>query len=423
MGVMALLSSRRFLNGFRSSVLALVLLAAVPAHAEENPAFILPVEGSLLRNATDFWIQIYSKYTTEQGVIHDAKDLRIIYEVVSFKGTSRAQSKAVKSVKEKYKKLLMKLHHLKLDEKPERIADLSEEEKRVYDLFLDTSDKSRFLNAAHFKRLRFQLGQKDRMLAGIKESGRYLPFMEEIFTQAGLPLELTRLPFVESSFNTRARSKVGASGIWQFMRTTGKHYLRITNVLDERNDPLRATEAASKLLKTNFDSLGSWALAVTAYNHGRTGIMKAVRKLGTENLEEIIESNKSRSFGFASSNFFACLLAAIEVERNSEKYFGQFDRERPHFFYEVELPNPILMKNLVRFMGVNEETLVDLNPGFASTVVKNHSMIPAKYRLRLPMEGLGTTSDKEAHARVFLAGFEKIPDNFRGITVKKKKGS
>lgn len=420
---MVLLRPRRFLNGFRSTVCALLLLIAAPSRAEEHPSFILPLEGSLLRNATDFWIQIYSKHTTEEGLIHDAKDLRIIYEVVSVKGSSRAQSKAIKVVKEKYKTLLMKLHHLKLDEHPERLADLSEEEKRVYDLFRDTSDKSRFLNAAHFKRLRFQLGQKDRMLAGIKESGRYLPFMEELFSQAGLPLELTRLPFVESSFNTKARSKVGASGIWQFMRTTGKHYLRITPVLDERNDPLRATEAAAKLLKTNYDSLGSWALAVTAYNHGRTGIMKAVRKLGTENLEEIIETNKSRSFGFASSNFFACLLAAIEVEKNAEKYFGKFDRERPHFFYEVELPNPILMKNLVRFMGVNEESLVDLNPGFSSTVVKNKSMIPAKYRLRLPMDGIGTASDKEAQVRVFLAGFEKIPDSFRGATVKKKKGS
>ncbi|RYZ70180.1 MAG: hypothetical protein EOP09_06495 [Proteobacteria bacterium] len=144
--------------------------------------------------------------------------------------------------------------------------------------------------------------------------------------------------------------------------------------------------------------------------------MKAVRRLGTEDLEDIIENNKARSFGFASSNFFACLLAAIEVEKNAEKYFGKFDRERPHFFYEVELPTPILMKNLVRFMGVNEEGLLDLNPGFNSLVTKNSSAIPAKYRLRLPIDATNTQIDKEAHARVFLAGFDKIPESFRKIS-------
>jgi membrane-bound lytic murein transglycosylase D len=110
------------------------------------------------------------------------------------------------------------------------------------------------LNAAHRKRLRFQLGQKDRFLDGLYQSGRFLSFMEDIFKKEGMPLELTRLPFVESSFNIRARSKVGASGIWQFMRSTARLFIKLSPAIDERNDPLRATEAAARLLRYNFES-------------------------------------------------------------------------------------------------------------------------------------------------------------------------
>ena len=109
------------------------------------------------------------------------------------------------------------------------------------------AEPNKYLNAAHYRRLRSQLGQKDRFLEGYIASGRYLPTMEKIFAAEGLPWELTRLPFVESSFNLAARSKVGASGIWQFMRSTGRLYLKIRGELDERNDPIRATEAVIDL--------------------------------------------------------------------------------------------------------------------------------------------------------------------------------
>ena len=105
------------------------------------------------------------------------------------------------------------------------------------------------------------IAHREKFEQAIKRSGRYLPLMESIFAREyNLPVELTRLPFVESSFNIRARSKVGASGIWQFMRSTGKLFLKINDGVDERNDPIRATEAAAKLLKMNFGSLKSWPL-------------------------------------------------------------------------------------------------------------------------------------------------------------------
>jgi membrane-bound lytic murein transglycosylase D len=182
--------------------------------------------------------------------------------------------KRLEQIKTFYKNTLLSIH-----KKVEKNLPLNDAEKRVAELFKNINEPRKYFNAAHNKRIRFQLGQKDRFLQGLFYSGRYLALMEKIFKTNGVPAEITRLPFVESSFNLKAQSKVGASGIWQFMRSTGKLYLKINDTVDERNDPIRATEAAAQLLKLNYESLGSWSLAITAYNHGRKGLMRAVQKV------------------------------------------------------------------------------------------------------------------------------------------------
>ena len=383
------------------------------APRELHSEFKIPSSG-VLRERALFWVQIYSKYSTQQGLLHDSRYPNVIYEEMDFEKPKRNRPAAVRAAKERYKKILMRLHDSHVEENPHPLDDLSKDERRVYDLFANIHEPNKFLAASHYKRVRFQLGQKDRFLEGLKESGRYLPFMEEIFIKRGLPFELTRLPFVESSFNTRAVSKVGASGIWQFMPTTALHFIEIGPAVDERNDPLRATEAASELLKLNYKSLHHWPLAVTAYNHGRTSLMKAVRKLGTDSLEDLIVLNKAKTFGFASSNFFACLLAAIEVERNVKTYFGDLDRERPHLFYEVKLPQSILIKDLISFMGLKRSEVLDLNPGFTLDGIRSKVRLPKGYRLRLATRGSGTRADTARKERIFKAGFAKIPKAYKG---------
>ena len=101
------------------------------------------------------------------------------------------------------------------------------------------------------------------------------------------------MPLVESSFNVRARSRYGAVGLWQFMRSTGRRYLRIGRGIDERMDPLESTRAAARLLKENYEHFGNWPLAITAYNHGRRGILRAVREVGSRDLSEIIQRYES----------------------------------------------------------------------------------------------------------------------------------
>jgi membrane-bound lytic murein transglycosylase D len=283
---------------------------------------------------------------------------------------------------------------------------MTDEEKKIYQLFSDVNEPNKFYEAASRKRLRIQLGQKDRFLDGLIQSGRYLPIMEDIFRKEGLPVELTRLPFVESSFNTRARSKVGASGIWQFMRFTGKLFVHVNDAVDERNDPIRATEAAAKLLKMNYESLGNWPLAVTAYNHGREGMVRAVRKIGSDELEEVVADYRSRSFGFASSNFFTELLAAIEVERNVDHYFGKIERAKPVPSIEVEMPDYVDLPELCKQVGLDEAKVRDLNPGLQDTLFTGNQLLPKGYRLRLPYDG---TTSVEAAIQAFQAAYGKVP--------------
>src|SRR5207237_4490387 len=133
--------------------------------------------------------------------------------------------------------------------------------------------------------------------------------------------EIALLPLVESSFENRARSNAGAAGIWQFTRGTGRLYLNVNRKLDERLDPARATWAAARLLHDNYNALGSWPLAITAYNHGRAGMQRAQNEIGSE-LTSIIERYDGPLFGYASMNFYSEFVAAVEVYVNYRQYFS-----------------------------------------------------------------------------------------------------
>lgn len=353
----------------------------------------------------DFWVAIYSQYTTKQGLIHDAKYVDKVYEVVDFARLGRNPGPQIREIKKKWKEVLFSLH-----KKGEKNGSLTEDEKKVKALFADVQEPNKFQDAARPKRIRFQLGQKDRFLEGLKQSGRYLSIMEEIFRKQGLPLELTRLPFVESSFNLEARSKVGASGIWQFMPSTGRLFLEINDAVDERNDPIRATEAAARLLRSNYESLGKWRLAVTAYNHGRSGMMNAVKSIESEELEDMVQEYRGSAFGFASMNFFTEFLAAVEVERNAERHFGQVERLPVLRYYEAVIPDFIELWQLARFMRLDAKDLRELNPGLTDAVFEGKRLIPAGYKLRLPAD---QNLESESAARVFITGYSHIPKVYK----------
>jgi hypothetical protein len=171
-----------------------------------------------------------------------------------------------------------------------------------------------------------QLGVKERFRDGVVRSGRYVDQFRQIMTNQGVPAELALLPLVESSFQN-VRSKAGAVGVWQFTSGTGRSYLRITSKVDERLDPVRSSEAAAHLLRDNYAALGAWPLAITAYNHGRGGMLAAQKEHGSD-LPKIIDEYRGPVFGYASMNFYSEFLAAVEIYDNYPQYFGELALER-----------------------------------------------------------------------------------------------
>ncbi|RYF02785.1 MAG: lytic transglycosylase domain-containing protein [Deltaproteobacteria bacterium] len=160
-------------------------------------------------------------------------------------------------------------------------------------------------------RLRSQQGVADEFRRGLRRSAPQLRQIEGVLRRAGVPEEVAALPLVESMYNSRAQSAVGAVGIWQLMPKVAKELgLRVQRGHDERRDNLRATRAAAKLLRRNFRLLHSWPLAITAYNHGAYGVQKATQDCGSDDLAYLIDHYKKTSWGFSSKNFYAEFLAA-----------------------------------------------------------------------------------------------------------------
>ncbi len=341
-----------------------------------------------LRPQVEFWTKIFATYSEYQVVIHDAVYLDKVYAVLDFRpllkkhGEAKARKLKSKRTKQELKKIRAALR--KLHKHGAKGRTLSSRERKIRSLFKDVKERHKFRKAAAKGRLRAQSGIRERFQESLRLSGRYLPRMEKIFRQKGLPVVLTRLPLIESSFNIEAYSKVGAAGIWQFMPATGRLFLTINYMVDERLDPLIATRAAADLLKLNYDKLQTWPLAVTAYNHGRAGMARAVRKVGTRDIATIIRRYKSRTFGFASRNFYAELLAAIEVEKNSATYFGPIKRDPLLRYDEVDLQHFVSLENLARAADTSTERLVALNPSLRRLIRNGKLHVPRGHRLRIP---------------------------------------
>ncbi|MGE0762624.1 MAG: transglycosylase SLT domain-containing protein [Bdellovibrionales bacterium] len=349
---------------------------AAPSYSNQEKALGYGVEAfktpAGMEERVAFWVDIYTKYTTDQGLLHDSRYINLIYESVDFSDLVQNESLSLRQ-KEKARRDRVKQAKKQIEERLLRLQKLSSPEGlegddlRYWNLFANVIEPKKFYEASRRGRLRFQLGQRDRFMEGIYQSGRHIKEMEEIFKREGLPLELTRLPFVESSFNLKARSKVGASGIWQFMRSTARSYMRMDGSVDERNDPLRSTVAAARKLRNNYEMLQSWPLAVTGYNHGPSGVQRLVRKFQTNNLAELTDVRKGR-FGFASANFYASFLAAVQVEQAADKYFGPLPRMAELRGTEIKLSRPLAVKQIITWFGEDLSKAQTYNPHVRSHI-------------------------------------------------------
>jgi membrane-bound lytic murein transglycosylase D len=321
----------------------------------------------------EFWKKIYTQYTTRQVVIHDKDDLTIIYDVVDLDGGGK------RPARERKRKIEIILNRLSKNGG----VPTSPEEEEIAAKLSHINDRNKYANAVDA--LRIQLGQADRFKQGLQRSGKYMNYIREVFRSYDLPEELTALPHVESSFNYKAYSSVGAAGIWQFMRGTGRLFMRVDYTVDERRDPITSTDAAARLLRISHNQLGSWPLAITSYNHGIGGMRRA-KELHGEDMAVIIKNYKSRSFGFASRNFYTEFLAALEVSRNYQKYFTNVEPEPEYKFKEIILPKNTSANSLASLVKIPLESLKENNLSLRPVVWSGKRAIPAGYKLRVPYD-------------------------------------
>lgn len=371
----------------------------------------------ILKDNVTFWKKIYTEVSLKEGLLHDRDYPLIIYKrFVIGDRAGRSRSKLIEQKRAQIEATLTML----ASEPPSAWDDKARTIRELLDRYAPDEKPT-----VAIERIRFQQGQKERYCRGLVRSGAYIDTIRAILAQYGVPAKLAYLPHVESSFIHNAYSKVGASGLWQFMRGTGKLYLKINYLVDERRDPVASTYAAAKLLSHNHSVLKSWPLAITAYNHGLYGMKRAVAQTGSRDLGTIIRKHRSRSFKFASKNFYGCFLAASEIAESPEKYFGRVEYASPRKYHDITLTHYIRPSVLAAYLNISKRSLAEFNPAIRTVVFHGDKLIPKGTTVHLPLsvspsavqEGLAAIPDslkKEMPPRLTYYRVRK-GDNLYGI--------
>ena len=352
-------------TGWRAAILLFFTMLMTPAVAQNASDFPRPES---LEPAVQFWIRVYTEVDTQSGFLHDAEHLDVIYTALPL------DRKQIEAKREAIKAALTVLSTGKR-------SGLSAEEQQVLALWPANVSNQTLKIASD--NVRWQLGQSNRFLAGLRRSGAYREHIQKVIAAKNLPPQLVVLPHVESSFNPGAYSSADAAGMWQFTRATGQRFMRIDHIVDERMDPYIAAEAAMSLLEYNYRVLGTWPLALTAYNHGAGGIARAVREMGSSNIEDIVANYKGRRFGFASRNFYAQFLAVNEVEERAESFFGKVDYNPAPNFTELATDAYIDAEVFARSANISLAQLKADNPALRPVVWEGQKRIPRGFKMKL----------------------------------------
>ncbi len=321
-----------------------------------------------IRPAIAFWIKVYTEADTQSGFLHDSENLSVVYTKL------QRDRQTINSTRERIAADLRVLASGKRQ-------GLSAAQQELLALWGENVSNARLERAA--SNVRWQLGQSDRFMEGLKRAGAYREHIESVARSKGMPVELSILPHVESSFHPGAYSSAAATGMWQFVRSTAQRFMRVDYVVDERLDPYAATYGAMDLLEFNYNALGNWPLALTAYNHGANGIARAVRDVGSDDIGRIIDEYRGPRFGFASRNFYPQFLAALEVDRNYEQYYGPIQVDFHPGFHEETLDAFIAVADLTDSLGVSIADMQRDNPALQPAVWSGTKMIPKGYRIKV----------------------------------------
>lgn len=357
-------------------ILSLCLISINTSFAQYNYSLTDNIDKAM-RTRVDFWKKVYTQITSKEAFLHDKDNVQIIYSKIKPPYSNRR--KKGRYTKNAISKIRATLRSLA----KKNFKGLDKEESRIYSIIGKNKTKNQVLKMA--KRIRSQFGLKDNYYIGLKRSYLYLDYIQRIFKKYDVPKQLSFLPHVESSFNYQAYSKVGAAGIWQFMRGTARNYkLKVKYVIDERRDVFKATIAAARLLRTNFNNIKVWPLAITAYNHGLASMKRAVKKVGSKKISVIIDKYDGRRFGFASKNFYATFLATAEISSNPSKYFPSFTPVDKFRYSSMKLPRALSVSQLMKELKINKKTMKKYNPSIRAIAYRSSLLIPRNFELKMP---------------------------------------
>jgi membrane-bound lytic murein transglycosylase D len=283
-----------------------------------------------MRAPVRFWLRVYTELTTHHVAIFDDRHPELVYEVLDFRELAHTarnrvayeimRQNRIRATFRAYRQAFAQLARNPHPRKPTAVQE------RILATLAKATDKHSMRERARF--LRGQTGQRDNIIKGLLAAEVFFPKMERIFTEVGVPAELTRLSLVESSFNMSAQSRVGATGVWQFMLRSAQEYMTVDRAhdLDERLSPLKSSVAAAKLLKRNHSVLnGSWPLAITSYNHGFSGLKKiaARSERGDSKRGMFAGCGAGPKLGWAGRNYYSEFLAVLYAEQYRELFYGQ----------------------------------------------------------------------------------------------------
>jgi membrane-bound lytic murein transglycosylase D len=232
----------------------------------------------------------------------------------------------------------------------------------------------------------------------------YFPLFEEKLSKYNLPLEIKYLAIVESALQPKAKSKVGAGGLWQFMPETGKQYkLKITTYVDERHDPIKSTEAACHYMMNMYAIFGDWSLVLASYNCGPGNVSKAIRRSGGKTDYWEIRKYLPRE----TANYLPAFLATMYIYEYKKEH-GLVPKKAEMTYFETDtvmVKQAMTFKQLADLLDISEEQLEYLNPIYKSKYIP--SIDDEYFYLRLPKNKIGIFVSNEEKIYGYLAYLEQ----------------
>lgn len=309
----------------------------------KDPKGIIPKEFVVtpyFEQQVRFWFNIYTVYDSDFVVIHDKENMGIIYDVLNYKDLSSSSLNHFTK------------YELQTTLTKERVVDLKNDLKNILRGSIKTGSKEKILSVLRRANIRIPSNKKKRakllhqlannmraqtglynsVQKGINHAYSFDDTLFHLFDLLNVSPSLLAIAFVESSFNPNAHSKANAVGTWQFLKPTGKAFMRINRYTDHRRNSLISTLGAIHLLRQNKQILKRWDLAVTAYNSGMKHIFYARKKFKRKKikltLENIFKYYNSKHLGFASKNYYTEFLAQVYALSYRELFYTFNDQEK-----------------------------------------------------------------------------------------------